>query len=373
MQPDGDIRYMRAHELKKTDRKIRVHAQLGYGLDVTTYEQAYCKGNEPDRSPYGFHHAIDYGFDLSFSRDAPRRFGIVARVLNRLMGFDILHAFTNRDRVRAADVIWVMTEREAFALALLFAFRLVPRRPMIANVVWLFNRWRGLPPWTRWFYRRLARYISRLTVHSAGCLEIAPEALPDRRVELMYFGVNTSLFTLTPPVVREMSSPIRLFAAGNDHTRDWTTLLNAFGNDPRFELLIICRWLSHDLEARYDNLKVARSATMPFFLDCYADADLVIMPMHENIFSGITVALEAVAVGKPLVSSRTGGIPTYFSEADVTYVPADDPEVMRRIVLETHPATWLRQAEAAQAKFRERDYSTHALMGRYAALTHELL
>ena len=61
---------------------------------------------------------------------------------------------------------------------------------------------------------------------------------------------------------------------------------------------------------------------MSDFIACYHWADIVAVPMRQNIYSGITVALEAAAMGTPVVSSRTGGVPTYFGEDEVFYSPA---------------------------------------------------
>ncbi len=280
-----------ADPVSLADRRPRVYVHIFYGKDVETYRREYLAGREPDETPYGFHLAAQEGFDVSFSRDAPPSTGLVARLARRLPNIDLLHAFSNRERIRAADAVWTMTEGEAFAVAALMAFGIVPRRPVIGNAVWLLNNWGSYSGRRRKLYQYLSRTISVMTVHSRECLPVIRSALPRLRSELLFFGINTEMFRLTPPRIEEQTGPLRLFAIGNDRTRDWATLLAAFGNDPRFHLTIICWWLTDEDIARYDNVAVVRSPTMADFRRCYAETDMVVVPMEENIFSGITVAL----------------------------------------------------------------------------------
>jgi glycosyltransferase involved in cell wall biosynthesis len=116
-----------------------------------------------------------------------------------------------------------------------------------------------------------------------------------------------------------------------------------------------------------------RDPVMSDFLKAYDLADIVVVPMVENIFSGITVALEAVALGKPIVSSRTGGVPTYFGEDEIFYAPVGDPNAMRDVVLATDPKSRMERAQAAQRRFVQQDYSTRAVMARYAAITRRVM
>ena len=118
-----------------------------HGKDAEDYRQAYQEGKEPDETPYGFHLAETLGYDVAFSRDAPPapidlRGRVLAkglRVSSRRLGFDLVHAYNNRAGLRQADVIWTMTEGEAFATSLLCRLGRLPRRPLIANTIWLFD------------------------------------------------------------------------------------------------------------------------------------------------------------------------------------------------------------------------------------------
>ena len=353
-----------------------------YGKDAEAYRQGYHAGKEPDETPYGFHLAKTFGYEVVFSSDAPSapanlRARAVAKVLragSRRLGFDISHAYNNRAAIRKADVIWTMTEGEAFAISLLCRFGLVPRHPLLANAIWLFDGWDELSSYRRLAFRHLSRYIDIMTVHSQQCLPIIRRQLPRLRSELMYFGVNTNIFEITSPAARPGEGPIRIFAPGNDRTRDWGTLLRAFGNDVRFEVRIICHGLDKEkLTREYSNLTILTSPDMNDFIECYRWADVVVVPMHSNTYSGITVALEGVAMGKPVLSTRTGGVPTYFDEDEVFYTPVGDHNSMRDTVLGSDDGLRAQRAERAQQRFLERDYSTHGLISRYVELTGPLL
>jgi len=348
----------------------KVHVQLYFGKDAEQYRERFLAGDEPDETPYGFHLAEDEGFQVTFARDGKR--GLIAKALWKLFDFDVVHAWNNRRAMRDADVIWTITEGEAFAAAFLMRLGLVPRKPIISNAVWLLNRWSQMATLRRMLYRSLASEIAIMTVHSERCLPIARKAFPDLRCELMYFGINTGYFAISPP--RTSNSLVtHIVAAGNDRTRDWDTLLEAFGADERFRLTIVCRWLVENRTARYDNVVLERPSPGDELRALYEQADIIAVPMEENVFSGITVALEAAAIGKPILSSRTGGVPTYFGEEEALYAPPGDAEALRQAVLATTPASRREIAEKAQARLLDGDYSTRGMIARYGRVSRQIL
>ncbi|WP_443798338.1 glycosyltransferase, partial [Burkholderia gladioli] len=59
-------------------------------------------------------------------------------------------------------------------------------------------------------------------------------------------------------------------------------------------------------------------------------ADVIVVPLRPNHHaSGITVMLEAAAVGKPMIVSDVGGLRDYFPNDCAAYVPAFDASAMR--------------------------------------------
>lgn len=349
----------------------KVHVQLYQGKDAERYRARYRDGIEPDETPYGFHLAQDEGFEVTFSKDGPRN--LFAKVVNKLFDFDLVHAWRNRHAMSEADVIWTMTEGEAFAAALLMKLGAIPRRPILSNAVWLLNRWPSLTWLRRWSYAALSDELTVMTVHSLDCLPIAKKAFPKLRSELMYFGINVEYFPISAPKLSRDSDVIHIVSAGNDRTRDWDSLLDAFGGDKRFRVTLVCAWLDRARTAPFENVSLLHTSSMSELRDLYRDADVIAVPMRKNVFSGITVALEAAALGKPILCTETGGVPTYFDRDQVIYAAPGDAGALREALLATTAASRKAAAERAQARFLERDYSTRGLIARYSNITRELL
>ena len=358
--------------------QVNIFVHLSHGLDERSYRAGYFTGIEPDESPYGFHLARDLGFKgVSLSKDKKGNVLVefFRRVFRRVFGFDVIHALCNREDIANADMIWVMTEHEAFAIMILRRLKLVKPVPIIANAVWLLNDWDRLGTIRKAFLTLLLRDINVLTVHSAECLPIAKRAFPTRNSRLMYFGINKGLFSGEPEGYRKavVGARIKIFSAGNDRTRDWYTLLAAVGNDDRFEVTILCQWLSSDLEAQYVNLTVIRDRRVDTLLECYKKTDFVVLTMYPNYFSGITVALEAVAMAKPLVCTRTGGIPTYFSDNDVMFVDPNNSEMLKEKILASTIDERTSKIESSTKRFQALELDTCGLVRRYAEITKEVL
>lgn len=348
----------------------RAFVHLGRTTDAAAYSRRFSEGIEPEETPYGFHRAESFGFNVTFSigRSAPTALHV--RLIRRCLGFDFLHALSNLRQVKHADIIWTMTEGEAFAISLLFLLRLANKKPLIGNAVWLLNNWSLMPKWRKLLLQRLVRNFTFLTVHSKECIPIAQAAFPKTDVRLVFFGINTDVFKGFEQTGTNRQLPVRVLSMGNDRTRDWSTLLAAFGNDERFVVTLICGWLTESDVKDFENVSLIRASRMQDFLEAYQNCDVVIVPMHMNVFSGITVALEAVASGRPVVCSNTGGVPTYFDGNQATYVEVGNPLAMREALLDRNFRDTLTHAVA---RMKASDYSTHSLMRQYAALTQEAL
>lgn len=363
---------------KAETRRFKAYVALYHSIDAVLWREQYRsrnaeKGVATDESPYGFHRAEAYGFDVSFARDAPRKPGGFAAFVTRLLGFDLLHAWSNRTRVVEADVVWTMTEGEGFAIALLSMLHLVPRRPIICNTVWLLNEWSRTRLYKAVLYRVLVRRIAILSVHSKPCLATAKSAFPKARSELMLFGVNSDLLAPRARPSTNMEAPLHILSMGSDKTRDWETLLAAFGNDDRFRLTIVCWRLTETDVAAYRNVTILRFRTTDDFVFSFHAADFAVVPMKDNLFSGITSALDAASVGVPVICSRTGGVPTYFDEEEVYYVPVGDAAAMREAAATSTAAERLAKAARARQRFERCDYSHEHLARQYCDLSRSLL
>lgn len=358
--------------------QLKIYVHLGHGFEASAFRERFARGEVNDSTPYGFHLAEREGVSVAFSVDRAehaRPGGLPRRAARRLQGalnrrlrFATDHAWHNRRAIAGSDVVWTMSENEAFAVAALMLLRLVPRRPVIGAAIWLFNDWHRLSHANRAIYRLLSQYIDVLTVHSQACLPVAAEAALRTSVELSLFGINEASYPPLPPPVAG-DGPIRVLAAGNDRTRDWTTLLDALGNDDRFALSAWTPMLNANDTARIRNLSLPKPKTTQAIIDLYAAAEVVVVPMVANLFSGITVALEAAAMGRPVICTATGGVPTYFSATEMVFVPLSDPDALKAAVLEARTPRLAAATAAAQARFARGGYTTAAMIDRYLALT----
>ncbi|KQU55998.1 hypothetical protein ASG67_07935 [Sphingomonas sp. Leaf339] len=354
-------------------RRPKVHVHLSYGQSVARFAELFAEGQQPERTPYGFHHAEECGFDVSFSEDDKRDGGRkIARWTLRRFSLDVPHAFFNRRRMAAADIIWTMSEWDAMSARLLMELGIVPKRPIIGTAIWVFDWWDGLSAHRRFVYEPLLKRLDLLLTHTQACLNKARATLPAVRTKLMHFGIATDTFQPVPEDVAGRRV-IRIVAAGNDMTRDWQVLLDAFGNDPDYELVIINRELSDDLLAKYTNLTIPREPPMPEFRRLYAGATYIAIPMRDNIYSGTTVALEAMAMGVPVISTRAGGSPTYLNDDEALFVPPGDAAAWRAAAKSQTPDERQAMARRANARFLRDDYSTLGMMRRYTEFSAPLI
>jgi len=356
---------------------FNVHVQLPYGLDAVKTEQQFRQGLCPDRVAYGFHHAEGLCNGVTYSVDAPEGWfqSLVRKALFKALGFDVMHAWRNRDRIDRADIVWTMLECDYLGVLLIFALRpWVKAKPVIAQNVWLFNDIARMGPIRRTIYMSLAARAAVLTTHSQTYIEIMRSHLPQSDIRLMLFGISRDVFSAEDePGRADASGPIRLFSAGNDRTRDWKTLFDAFGNDDRFSLTVVCDWVGDEALKTYRNLKLIRRPSMAQFRQLYRSADFAIVSMVENGYSGITVALESVALGVPVIASRTGGVPTYFDDGEVLYANPADPVDLREKVVCCSARQRRDMAEQARQRFAACGYSTEEMIHRYIRLSREIL
>lgn len=354
--------------------ELNVYVHLNHNLNTVEYEKMFYAGKAPDLAPYGFHLAKDFVSSLTFSTSHNEAFHskILRKVFNRLLGFDLFHAFRNRKKFEECDIAWTMTENEFLGLLFLKTFfKNKYNKKVICQIIWFANYYK--PSLRNRFKQYLMKNADVVLTHSNRCLPILEKVLPNQNVMLMHFGVSPSCFPIIPPSFAQLDeNKIKIFSAGNDKTRDWKTILDAFGNDDRFEVTIVCKWIEEKLVGKYRNVTLLSNPTMQDFHEHYINSSFVVVSMFENVFSGITVALEAIATGACLVSSDTGGINTYFDDTEVFYFPVGDAESLRNICLNTSRNDRLNKVSLAQIKFSKNDYHNSGMINRYLKISNSL-
>jgi glycosyltransferase involved in cell wall biosynthesis len=315
--------------------RLNVFVFLGRGFGAEAWRRRYDQGlipgvNEP--LPYGYFRAVQNGIKIEYSQDAReyRLTAVLRRVACRALGFDFIHAWRARAQLMSADVVWTHTEREHLAALLLLRLLRVRKRPrVIAQSIWLFDKWSRLSWIRRSLYLTLLRDADILTTLSPDNLKIVRHLLPESRSDLVLFGIR---WEPGPSKIRlRCRQPLRIASLGSDIHRDWDTLLKAFGNFNEFEVKIASAKLNPWSAKKMHNVSIAPARTREQIERLYEWADLVVVPLKPNLHgSGISVILEAATFKRPVITTDTGGLDAYFSRKEVCYVPIRDPVSMRR-------------------------------------------
>ncbi|MGF6599735.1 glycosyltransferase involved in cell wall biosynthesis [Paraburkholderia sp. GAS448] len=350
----------------------RVHVHLFYGADPRFYRRGDDIG-----CLYGYHHAESDAFALTYSQDARERapMRLLRRGLKAVLGFDFIHTLRNRDEILRSDVIWTHTEHEYLSVALLLLLKGRKASPaLLAQSVWLLDRWPEYGMLRRWAYRKLIARADVLTTLASENAALCRKYL-DRDAVHVYYGLNTRDFPVQAPTQWVPHTPLRIAAIGNDRDRDWETLINAFGNDARYTVRLATR-RRIPASLRASNVDIAPAAGLRKQRELYDWADVIVVPLRPNTHaSGITVMLEAAAVGKPMIVTDVGALQDYFTASQAAYVPPFDPAALREAAesLVAAPEDAQRLAQAAARQLVSRDLTTQEFARQHVRITQDLL
>jgi glycosyltransferase involved in cell wall biosynthesis len=360
--------------------QVKVFVLLGHGFGANSWARRHALGLIPglnDRSAYGYHRAAGDGWSLGYSQDRDEgqlvRLGRTA--LRKLLGFDLIHVYRNRRGMFEADVVWTHTELENLGVLALFRLLGWRGRPkLVANCVWLFDRWSRLSWAKRSLYRALLQEASVVTTLSPENLKAARRLLPSVRCECVLVGAVST--EMTTPRRALGCRAVRIASLGNDMHRDWPTLLAAFGNLDRYEVRIGSSRLDRKLLKGLRNVTAISPRSADEVRALYAWADVVVVPLKPNLHaSGITVVFESIVSGVPSICSDTGGLRAYFSDSEVTYVPHSAPIAMRAAAdqLAANDDGRFNMVVSAQRRLLSAELTAHGFAMRNRRLSEELL
>lgn len=358
--------------------RIRVFIHLARSFGRTAWKQQWEQGkivgiNHED--PYGYRQAEEMGCDVAQSEDHPE--GRIRRWLRlavrAVLGFDFLHAWTNRRGILSAEVVWTHTESQALSVLLL---TLLYQRPIfvIAQTVWVMDNWESFLPLRRALYRRLLQRADVLTFLSPSAAAKARHLFPRNRVEFVKYGIRADQSLAL--IERESHNPVRVLAMGNDRHRDWRTFVAAIQNDSRYQAKALTGAKIDRLLAPAQNIVREKAKTTPELMAVLRWADVVAVCLVDNLHaSGITVIEEAVLCGVPVICSDVGGLSSYFGAEEVTYIPACDPDALRAAINLLMSNDEIRQEKARRAltRMKDGDLNSRCFVARHVELSNELL
>jgi glycosyltransferase involved in cell wall biosynthesis len=188
----------------------------------------------------------------------------------------------------------------------------------------------------------------------------------DASVVFVPFGVDTDAFR---PLEREPE--VDVVSIGADPRRDFALLTQIAERRPELSFLIVA---SREHARTLTGVPVETDIPLDAVRDRLASARVVALPVRDNSYSGATTTLlQAMALAKPVVVSRTDAIATGYGLEDgvnCRLVPPGDAEAFERALLET-----LTGADAATSLgIRARETVERSLSWeRYTSALWELL
>lgn len=235
-----------------------------------------------------------------------------------------MHGFLRRKQY---DAIFSNGENVSIPLALLF--KSVRRRPGHVLIGHHLS-----PPKKKRLLRALHSQMDAVFLYAATQEEYAVKTLgiPAAKLYLIPFHADHHFYRPIPAETRNM-----ICSAGLEW-RDYLTLLEAVkGLDVEVRLAAASPWSKHKNETENRELPAnvsARRYEYHQLRDLYAAARFVVVPLYENDFqAGVTTILEAMAMGKAVIATRTTGQQDVIEDGhNGIYVPPGDPGAMRTAI-----------------------------------------
>lgn len=258
--------------------------------------------------------------------------GMLGRLLQRL-GPDMPLVWACFARAGRHRVVFTDGEQVGIPYAALTWLRRArPRHVMIGHV--LSPRKKAL------LHRllRLQRKIDVVVVYSSAQRRYAIEELGYRpeQVVLSTFMVDTDFWRPEHVTVTTGTRPL-LCAVGQE-LRDYPTLVAAVGDlDLDVAIAAVSPWSKRADSAAEIEIPAnvtARGYDLFALRQLYADAAVVVVPLQETDFqAGITTILEAMSMGKPVVSTLTTGQTDTIVDGETgVYVQPGDADGMRAAI-----------------------------------------
>ncbi len=304
----------------------RVDVRFGGRLDVTGWARRHAAGEVPDRWPYGLDRLAEHGFAL-VERPGSLAAGRVARALRAFGGYEWWE--TRQYDGTPADLVVCWDERVGVPAA-----ERRGRAPVATGVIWLTDRTSHTTA-----HRAVAgpalRRAHRVWALSSAQLPVLRDALrvPQARLRHLLFGIDADFFTPdnTEP------APGLVVSAGNDRHRDHATVVRAMAlvrdaaPDARLELAtrstvdMPAGWAIRHPHLSHGELR-----------QLYRRSSVVAVALHPNLHaSGVTVALEAMGVGRPVVITGTPGLADYVTHGETgLLVPPGDEYALAAAIRE---------------------------------------
>jgi glycosyltransferase involved in cell wall biosynthesis len=293
-------------------------------------------------------------------------------VLNKLLysvggyGGDFASVLGSLRRANAAQVIFSTVDTVGIPLILLKRFGLV-RRPLVYVSIGLPERLMQLrnAPMRR-LYRSALRRVAAVVAYSEHEAVVLRDWLGPGGPKVVFvpFGVDVDAFR---PVEAERG--IDVLSVGVDPRRDFELLLGIAGRHPELTFRIVAGAdRARSLGRLPDNVTLETDIPLEQVRLRVATSRCVALPVIDNSYSGATTTLlQAMAMGKPVIVSRTAAIADGYELEDgvnCRLVEPGDEQAFERAILETLTGAAAARALGSRARQTvERSFSWERFIG----------
>ena len=304
---------------------VNLQLRFSGNLDAADWARRHAAGEVPDRLPYGLDRLAIYGYRITAS--PPYAAGPVgrhaARAARALGRYEWVETWRKAQLQGSADLCVCWDERAGLPSILRSGI------PVASGVIALTDRDRS----HRGLAAPLLRRAHRVWALSSAQLPVLRDELgvPEQRLRHLIFGIDGEFFTPhdAEPV------PGLVASAGNDRHRDHPTVVRAMGlvrqaiGQARLEIATQQDLpVPADLGVRHPHLSHLQ------LRELYRRSQVVVVALRPNVHvSGMTVALEAMACGRPIVITATPGMSDYVSSDWGVLVPPGDAEALAAAII----------------------------------------
>ncbi len=256
------------------------------------------------------------------------------RSLRRTLGDDFALAYLGFRAAKNYDAVFTNGENVGLPLALLWQwFGGGTDRPAHVTIGHRLSTGKK-----RLFFRTLGLHemMDAILVYARTQETVGRESLriPAEKLRLIAFHADNRFFA---PRGTEVL-PSQICSAGLEW-RDYPTLIRAVEHTPDLSVKLAAAspWSKHQNETEKRELPpnvAARRYSYNELRDLYEQSAFVVVPLYENDFqAGVTTILEAMAVGKCVVVSRTEGQTDVVTDGENgLYVSPGDAEGLRTVI-----------------------------------------
>lgn len=295
--------------------------------------------------------------DYAQARNSSGWFG---RLLERVCGANLLLAWVCFRQRACYDIIFTDGEQVGIPFALMCKLRGLqsnrrPRHVMIAHILSVKKKMLFFDIF------KIQSQIDLFFVYSTWQKRFIETRwhLPPNQVVFTPFMVDTRFFAPEQVVARVNERP-HICAVGLE-ARDYPTLLQAVhGLDLDVTIAAASPWSKRsdttEGETIPENVRVSRFTQFEL-RQLYADCQFMVMPLDNvNFQAGVTAILEAMAMSRAVICSRTTGQTDVIVDGETgLYVPPGDPQALQAAIeyLLANPEEATRMGQAGRRRVEQ--------------------